>query len=161
MLHTLFFFFFQAEDGIRDLTVTGVQTCALPISRLGLVGLSLLLAGLAAGNATERANQANERPAVRTRVALRRSLLIPAGPAHHAVVFFELGLFHSRKIALVKGSFRCSTASAPVSCCWRRLATRSAACWEQHGGGLRRGHTPRPVFFLLKLFPSTCRGPAT
>src|SRR5256886_13553340 len=25
-------FFFQAEDGIRDLTVTGVQTCALPIS---------------------------------------------------------------------------------------------------------------------------------
>src|SRR2546430_3650295 len=30
------FFFFQAEDGIRDLTVTGVQTCALPISDCGL-----------------------------------------------------------------------------------------------------------------------------
>src|SRR2546430_14914679 len=30
------FFFFQAEDGIRDLTVTGVQTCALPISRCGV-----------------------------------------------------------------------------------------------------------------------------
>src|SRR5204863_3857855 len=29
------FFFFQAEDGIRDLYVTGVQTCALPISRPG------------------------------------------------------------------------------------------------------------------------------
>src|SRR5207245_7608000 len=29
-----FFFFFQAEDGIRDATVTGVQTCALPISEL-------------------------------------------------------------------------------------------------------------------------------
>src|SRR6266496_6821149 len=28
----VFFFFFQAEDGIRDLYVTGVQTCALPIS---------------------------------------------------------------------------------------------------------------------------------
>src|SRR5260370_14218600 len=27
-----FFFFFQAEDGIRDSSVTGVQTCALPIS---------------------------------------------------------------------------------------------------------------------------------
>ena len=27
-----FFFFFQAEDGIRDWSVTGVQTCALPIS---------------------------------------------------------------------------------------------------------------------------------
>src|SRR2546430_13757106 len=31
MTVVLFFFFFQAEDGIRDLTVTGVQTCALPI----------------------------------------------------------------------------------------------------------------------------------
>src|SRR2546426_7994790 len=29
----LFFFFFQAEDGIRDYKVTGVQTCALPISK--------------------------------------------------------------------------------------------------------------------------------
>src|SRR3989441_6116737 len=29
----VFFFFFQAEDGIRDKLVTGVQTCALPISR--------------------------------------------------------------------------------------------------------------------------------
>src|SRR5437879_8009476 len=28
----IFFFFFQAEDGIRDTSVTGVQTCALPIS---------------------------------------------------------------------------------------------------------------------------------
>src|SRR5207245_4280619 len=30
-------FFFQAEDGIRDATVTGVQTCALPISLSGLI----------------------------------------------------------------------------------------------------------------------------
>src|SRR5258707_2480236 len=29
----MLFFFFQAEDGIRDIGVTGVQTCALPISR--------------------------------------------------------------------------------------------------------------------------------
>src|SRR5260221_9930595 len=33
----IFFFFFQAEDGIRDHCVTGVQTCALPISRLVLI----------------------------------------------------------------------------------------------------------------------------
>src|SRR2546430_11774308 len=33
MYFIFLFFFFQAEDGIRDLTVTGVQTCALPISR--------------------------------------------------------------------------------------------------------------------------------
>src|SRR5690606_41038870 len=30
--HTFLYFFFQAEDGIRDFHVTGVQTCALPIS---------------------------------------------------------------------------------------------------------------------------------
>src|SRR5438270_12879612 len=35
-MQTLTFFFFQAEDGIRDLTVTGVQTCALPIYILPL-----------------------------------------------------------------------------------------------------------------------------
>src|SRR5256885_2428275 len=33
----LVFFFFQAEDGIRDYKVTGVQTCALPISLLRLL----------------------------------------------------------------------------------------------------------------------------
>src|SRR6266542_4768016 len=32
----MFFFFFQAEDGIRDATVTGVQTCALPILPEGI-----------------------------------------------------------------------------------------------------------------------------
>src|SRR5437762_11117791 len=36
----VFFFFFQAEDGIRDTSVTGVQTCALPIS-LDLAGGAL------------------------------------------------------------------------------------------------------------------------
>src|SRR5690606_39539708 len=34
--YRLFFFFFQAEDGIRDFHVTGVQTCALPIYRGGV-----------------------------------------------------------------------------------------------------------------------------
>src|SRR5256886_11227463 len=34
----ILFFFFQAEDGIRDLTVTGVQTCALPIYMVRRVG---------------------------------------------------------------------------------------------------------------------------
>src|SRR2546422_6113108 len=33
-LYIVFFFFFQAEDGIRDVAVTGVQTCALPIAVL-------------------------------------------------------------------------------------------------------------------------------
>src|SRR5256885_6934670 len=38
-----FFFFFQAEDGIRDYKVTGVQTCALPIFRVGSHRIGLFL----------------------------------------------------------------------------------------------------------------------
>src|SRR6266496_5975461 len=37
----MFFFFFQAEDGIRDLYVTGVQTCALPIWRFWLLSAAI------------------------------------------------------------------------------------------------------------------------
>src|SRR5256885_6926744 len=46
------FFFFQAEDGIRDYKVTGVQTCALPISRMrvALTLTSLTLADLKVGD---------------------------------------------------------------------------------------------------------------
>src|SRR5258708_29344033 len=41
----LLFFFFQAEDGIRDDLVTGVQTCALPISLAAREGDDSLAAG--------------------------------------------------------------------------------------------------------------------
>src|SRR2546430_9326512 len=55
---TVVFFFFQAEDGIRDLTVTGVQTCALPISmEVVVVALVLLRDHPAAGRAAVRAQR--------------------------------------------------------------------------------------------------------
>src|SRR5699024_4468630 len=44
---SFFYFFFQAEDGIRDRNVTGVQTCALPILIEGLVGGQLISSILA------------------------------------------------------------------------------------------------------------------
>src|SRR5207244_9161770 len=49
------FFFFQAEDGIRDDLVTGVQTCALPISRMVIEARAIgrVLADLPAGLITE------------------------------------------------------------------------------------------------------------
>src|SRR5438034_11114866 len=47
------FFFFQAEDGIRDHCVTGVQTCALPISVTGATATCVALNNaVAAGTAT-------------------------------------------------------------------------------------------------------------
>src|SRR2546426_3564821 len=42
-IHNSFFFFFQAEDGIRDYKVTGVQTCALPIFVLAWLTVFLRL----------------------------------------------------------------------------------------------------------------------
>src|SRR5690606_40183862 len=50
---TYYFFFFQAEDGIRDFHVTGVQTCALPISP-DQNAASKWLASVAARAITER-----------------------------------------------------------------------------------------------------------
>src|SRR2546426_10957327 len=49
------FFFFQAEDGIRDYKVTGVQTCALPISERALTSIAtaVLFAGLLSGCASK------------------------------------------------------------------------------------------------------------
>src|SRR5204862_1222308 len=66
-----FFFFFQAEDGIRDLYVTGVQTCALPISSLcWLTGSS---AGYEIGGmAARRAARAAARAAARSECDLDR-----------------------------------------------------------------------------------------
>src|SRR5438034_6075537 len=46
MICVFFFFFFQAEDGIRDHCVTGVQTCALPISLTKEMFLNHLYGGM-------------------------------------------------------------------------------------------------------------------
>src|SRR5205085_8636087 len=64
-------FFFQAEDGIRDLTVTGVQTCALPISRMRSTSAStrepVLIGSVAAisGSLHERVARAHPAPPMR------------------------------------------------------------------------------------------------
>src|SRR5438874_5883847 len=56
-------FFFQAEDGIRDLYVTGVHTCALPISeRVEVVGgVLVLVMELADGSLAGRAAECRSR----------------------------------------------------------------------------------------------------
>src|SRR5215217_9176578 len=71
MPHVLSFFFFQAEDGIRDIGVTGVQTCALPISSLRWSR---------AGSTAERnLTTSGARPATRQRRALKVPRTSPAG----------------------------------------------------------------------------------
>src|SRR5258707_6270121 len=48
------FFFFQAEDGIRDIGVTGVQTCALPISERDRIAVQVRASRLVQEIRTER-----------------------------------------------------------------------------------------------------------
>src|SRR5256712_7619571 len=77
MLVTSFFFFFQAEDGIRDLIVTGVQTCALPIfagQRGGVVGDAMAVQTGGVG-ADLRPEGAAEEPG--DRLAERLTLEVP------------------------------------------------------------------------------------
>src|SRR5256885_7291780 len=92
------FFFFQAEDGIRDYKVTGVQTCALPISRAGSV-VGVLAPGASAGASAELLGLADARaaavveraaPAVGRLLArgTRTSLMIGAGTAALGAVLF-------------------------------------------------------------------------
>src|SRR5438552_7010193 len=59
LLAVSFIFFFQAEDGIRYDLVTGVQTCALPISFLASNPSVMLAAGLLAKKAVERGLHVN------------------------------------------------------------------------------------------------------
>src|SRR5256885_12027644 len=68
-------FFFQAEDGIRDYKVTGVQTCALPICRHEAARHRLALA-LWLGR--------NQRHAVLRRIRARPSQSRSASPCHAA-----------------------------------------------------------------------------
>src|SRR2546426_5579872 len=96
------FFFFQAEDGIRDYKVTGVQTCALPIwagrPEAGAVpgeprggtrqpgGVSLLAGGSAAqgGSACRRAGGAME-SAIKTDVGMGASTAPRIASPHRAL----------------------------------------------------------------------------
>src|SRR2546425_4720049 len=93
--YVFFFFFFQAEDGIRDKLVTGVQTCALPISRAGhhahrgKMELVARREGAEARAGSRRLDEQVDAPSLRRRVDVRdecgsRSYLRPAPQIHSA-----------------------------------------------------------------------------
>src|SRR5207253_6052816 len=81
-VYLFFFFFFQAEDGIRDGHVTGVQTCALPISLAGQHGSN-------ADRATPDcppAPVATDRPPNHSSSPVRNSAADPSNRAHARLV---------------------------------------------------------------------------
>src|SRR2546422_4129601 len=107
MSRSFSFFFFQAEDGIRDVAVTGVQTCALPISHFS--GGGMRDAGsVAAGEPTHLASRISHPADVQTLQALLDLsgpggyVLLLGSAAQHAVglaglmggIHFEIGRAH-------------------------------------------------------------------
>src|SRR5271169_4920652 len=87
-----FFFFFQAEDGIRDATVTGVQTCALPIFPPVCTTVTttvLLAAGVSLHSARCHVRQAqhlDSTPVLQPVFHLATLILTPANHFGHPVI---------------------------------------------------------------------------
>src|SRR5690606_40571449 len=89
----LLLFFFQAEDGIRDFHVTGVQTCALPISRMPCsIALRAALSAVtwAAYGVLLREPRKPEPPALAQEIAL------PCGSVSVTIVLLNVDLIYAR-----------------------------------------------------------------
>src|SRR2546430_5823053 len=87
-------FFFQAEDGIRDLTVTGVQTCALPILGVGTVAVE--------GERRDRGCAARQRP----RDSLWARDYVPCAVARDVQVSVQRDLRGQRRAEIGRASCR-------------------------------------------------------
>src|SRR2546430_2596338 len=111
------YFFFQAEDGIRDLTVTGVQTCALPIL----------------GRSLRRADRVRAQPDVlRSQPAPRQSLRTLPGPQSTLRALVVLGLRRGRRARV----------QSPVAAGKPRPARKRGRRLHR-GDTLRKGVLPR------------------
>src|SRR5215467_9399122 len=127
------FFFFQAEDGIRDYKVTGVQTCALPISvGGGNVSMRLEIMTESEAAAEEIRRDATEKlrslPGVRA-VTIRLDVRPPAaataprpGPAAPTTVLKDVR--HTVAVASGKGGVGKSTVAANLALALERIGHR-------------------------------------
>src|SRR5216683_7347254 len=123
-----FFFFFQAEDGIRDLIVTGVQTCALPISRRGVRrGLSSSgPVGRAGSSCGWRSRTMPGAPGCTWRVQSRGSGISEPGGSRRSGPPWST-VSPTRSPRCCTGPRSCSTPRCRCSCC-RRPPTVGSRC---------------------------------
>src|SRR2546429_8243658 len=102
-----FFFFFQAEDGIRDVAVTGVQTCALPIC----TAIDLLPSlKVPEGRGFLRVSCTRTTPLLHPESALeipRSAALCPARAARRHASIFSFQRFTSTSYAIEIGRASC------------------------------------------------------
>src|SRR3989449_10440643 len=120
VLSDVVFFFFQAEDGIRDVAVTGVQTCALPISlRFPRYASSTSCA------VWGRNSSRNQARALRNTGSRRRSYSLSSRSALSYLVVtggsvgMTSGSYRDACVAATQ-ALQVSSAAPTVSCCWQR-----------------------------------------
>src|SRR5256885_16068928 len=113
-----FFFFFQAEDGIRDYKVTGVQTCALPICAADLAGFDQRAVAPVHGGAVGRCNATAAAADDDVVVVLHGdSVLCLSGPnaaAGHLALFAGQGPAAGGMPGSPRGSLRGAAAAAAL-----------------------------------------------
>src|SRR5216683_3740023 len=129
----IFFFFFQAEDGIRDLIVTGVQTCALPISQEAVS--QALLDVLPFGRADGRDQAPDVADVVIASLdaqEVSRCLALLPEQQRLSIVLMDVAGYTARETAEVLGCPR-GTVLARVHRGRRRLAQLLAEAGVSHG----------------------------
>src|SRR5262252_9187130 len=148
----VFFFFFQAEDGIRDHCVTGVQTCALPIFGASGVGAALV-AHPGVDGISFTGSQAVGAKVAQGAAARQARVQLEMGGKNPLVVLDDADLARAVTIALDGAFFqtgqRCTASSRIIV--QDGIHDRFAAALAERAAALKVGHA---------LDPTTQIGPA-
>src|SRR3989454_4102271 len=130
------FFFFQAEDGIRDYKVTGVQTCALPIYR--------------ESRRLEREERHELLRRLRVAPRVRDSRLVPVVPVGDDGLARLHQLLHARDARLVRDSPEAVELALEVACLGDRLA-RGRRGAQELTPGIAHQHEEEPEVGACRL----------
>src|SRR6266700_588229 len=134
-----FFFFFQAEDGIRDFHVTGVQTCALPISVRRFIAPDIYaMRDLSNAKAEQPAESAWRRPArARTERAFASAAVMAVRVAAMTTLAQDYAIRHCHDLPPTSG---CARLEPRTSASTRRCLDIDATQLSRHGS--RSDHVP-------------------
>src|SRR5699024_8461852 len=124
------FFFFQAEDGIRDRNVTGVQTCALPICHRAPTTSPATPAAGCAGSPRSGVPRPARPPRFRGRPPRRRPVTRAGGPARSVR---GPGRGRGRATTSAGPCRRCPSRDSPATRPHGRPTTRAAPGWGASG----------------------------
>src|SRR5947209_3338955 len=138
------FFFFQAEDGIRDIGVTGVQTCALPISgkrnagaaqdTIGSFSNSVCRARSGKLKSIRTTSKATTPICVRSKAALRRVLPSKTWQQLNGKKFFRRRSCRRTRATSSRRNFRRSIISLTIGSTFiRTAASAGSASGERRG----------------------------